>query len=122
MVLDMKRWIAGVTTAVACAAGAAMATAPPSGADAVGYLVNVTVRPGYNFPNAQAALDYGYGLCDRIGQRQSYADLATSIRSDFNTSDEHLVSYLLSQSAQELCPAQIWQLRQSAVGYRAPAL
>jgi hypothetical protein len=31
------------------------------------------------------------------------------------------VSYLLSQSTQELCPAQIWQLRQTAGGYRAPA-
>jgi hypothetical protein len=117
----MKRWIAGVTTALACAAGTVV-TAPPSVADEIGYLVNVTVRPGYNFANAQSALDYGYGLCDRIGQRQSYADLATSIRSDFNTSDEYMVSYLLSQASQELCPAQIWQLRQSAVGYRAPAL
>jgi hypothetical protein len=33
-----------------------------------------------------------------------------------------MVSYLLSQAAQELCPAQIWQLRQSAVGYRPPAV
>jgi len=30
--------------------------------------------------------------------------MATSIRIDFNTSDEHLVSYLLSQATQELCP------------------
>jgi hypothetical protein len=118
----MKRFIAGVSTALACAVGAAVSTAPPSGADTVGYLINVTLRPGYNFPNAQAALDYGYGLCDRISQRQSYADLANSIRSDFNTSDEYLISYLLSQATQELCPAQIWQLRQSAIGYRAPVL
>ena len=62
------------------------------------------------------------GLCDRIGQRQSYGQLADGIRADFNTSDEHMVSYLLSQAAQELCPAQIWQLRQSAVGYRPPAV
>jgi hypothetical protein len=117
----VKRFIAGITTAVACAAGAAVITAPPSVADEIGYLVNVTVRPGYNFANARAALDYGYGLCDRIGQHQSYADLATTIRSDFNTSDEFQISYLLSQATQELCPAQIWQLRQSAAGYRAPA-
>lgn len=36
-----------------------VATAPAAQADQVGYLVNVTVRPGYNFPNAQTALDYG---------------------------------------------------------------
>jgi hypothetical protein len=46
--------------------------------------------------------------------------MATAIKSDFRTSDEHMVSYLLSQATQELCPGQIWQLRQSAVGYRAP--
>jgi hypothetical protein len=96
-------------------------TAPPAGADAVGYLVNVTVRPGYNFANAQAALDYGYGLCGRIEARPSYGEMAAVIKSDFTTTDEYMVSYLLSQSAQELCPAQIWQLRQSAIGYRAPA-
>ena len=118
----MKRFIAGFTTALTCAVGAAVITAPPSGADEIGYLINVTLRPGYNFANARAALDYGYGLCDRISQGHRYADLATTIRSDFNTSDEFQISYLLSQATQELCPAQIWQLRQSAAGYRAPAL
>ncbi|MDT5300809.1 MAG: hypothetical protein QOG79_4051 [Mycobacterium sp.] len=117
----MKRSIAGVIAALACAAGAGVVTAAPAQADDIGYLINVTLRPGYNFANAQAALDYGNGLCDRIGQKQSYADLASSIRSDFNTSDEFQISYLLSQATQELCPAQIWQLRQSAAGYRVPA-
>jgi hypothetical protein len=117
----MKRSIIAAIAALACALAAGVVTAPPSQADDVGYLINVTLRPGYNFPNAQAALDYGNGLCDRIGQRQSYSDLATAIRSDFNTADEFQVSYLLSQATQELCPAQIWQLRQSAAGYRAPA-
>jgi hypothetical protein len=121
IVLRMKRSIAGVIAALSCAAGAGLVTAPPSQADDIGYLINVTLRPGYNFANAQAALDYGNGLCDRIGQKQSYADLASSIRSDFNTSDEFQISYLLSQATQELCPAQIWQLRQSAAGYRVPA-
>jgi len=79
---------------------------------------NVTVRPTYQFPNAQVALDYGYGLCDRIAAGTSYADMARQIKADFNTDDEFTVSYLLSQAAQELCPAQTWQLRQSAAGYR----
>ncbi|MDF2825474.1 MAG: hypothetical protein K0R68_2882, partial [Mycobacterium sp.] len=39
------------------------------------------------------------------------------IRQHFRT-DEYGASYLLSQAAQELCPAQIWALRQSAAGYR----
>ena len=35
----------------------------PAHADTVGYLVNVTTRPGYNFPNADAAVAYGGGIC-----------------------------------------------------------
>ena len=114
------RRLTGVVGLAFGAALTAVLSAPPAGADQVGYLVNVTVRPGYNFANAQAALDYGYGLCGRIEAGQSYGEMAAAIRSDFHTSDEYMVSYLLSQAAQELCPGQIWQLRQSAVGYRAP--
>ncbi|BBX17112.1 hypothetical protein MDUV_19720 [Mycolicibacterium duvalii] len=74
----------------------------------MGCLVNVTVRPGYNFANADQALAYGYGVCDKI------APLVGDVEADFNTSDELQASYPMSQSAQQLCPAQIWQLRQSA--------
>ena len=94
-------------------AGAVLAAAAPCSADAVGYLVNVTVKPGYNFANADQALSYGYGLCDQIAAGTPYRVMAERIRTDFTTSDDHLVSYLLSQAAEELCPAQIWQLRQS---------
>ena len=94
-----------------------VATAQPARADNIGYLINVTVRPGYNFPNADAALAYGNGVCDRINSGVSYGQLVDSIKADFNTSDEFQASYLISQSAQELCPAAIWQLRQSAAGY-----
>jgi hypothetical protein len=98
-----------------------LATAPPAHADTIGYLINVTVRPGYNFPNADAALAYGYGVCDRINSGVSYAQLVNTIKADFNTNDEFQASYLISQSAQELCPAAIWQLRQSAAGYTPSA-
>jgi hypothetical protein len=47
----------------------------------------------------------------------SYGQLVKTIKSDFNTNDEFQASYLISQCAQELCPAAIWQLRQSAGGY-----
>lgn len=42
------------------------------------------------------------------------------IKSDFNTTNEFQASYLIAQSAQELCPAQIWAVRNSAAGYVAP--
>lgn len=104
------------------AAGATVATALSSGAtaraDAVAYLVNVTVRPGYNFANAADALTYGHGICDKVAAGQSYAQILDEIRSDFNTNDEYQASYLVTQAVNELCPALIWQLRNSAAHYR----
>jgi hypothetical protein len=87
-------------------------------ADAVAYLVEVTVRPGYNFPNADSALDYGYQLCDKVSQGRRYADLIGDVKTEFQTGDEFQASYLMDKAVNELCPAQIWQLRQSAAHYR----
>jgi hypothetical protein len=86
-------------------------------ADAVAYLLNVTVRPGYNFANADHALAYGRGVCDKIAGGMSYPQLTAEVMADFATADEYQASYLISQSAQELCPQLIWQLRNSAAGY-----
>jgi hypothetical protein len=44
------------------------------------------------------------------------------VKNDFSTSDEYQAAYLINQAVGELCPAQIWQLRQSAAGYVAPAV
>jgi len=114
----MKRFSTPILLVAAAAAASALSI-PSAHADNLGYLVNVTVRPGYNFANADQALAYGYGVCDKIASGRTYAQLVGDIKADFNTSDEFQASYLISQSAQELCPAQIWQLRQSAAGYVA---
>ena len=95
----------------------ATAVAPAAHADTVAYLVNVTVRPGYNFANPDAALAYGYGICDRVGRGTPYAQLIAGITSDFATDDDYQGAYLVNQAVNELCPALIWQLRQSAVHY-----
>lgn len=105
--------------AFAVAGSVAISAAPAAQADDLGYIINVTLKPGYNFPNADAALGYGHSLCDRIGAGEGYPALAASIRDNFRT-DEYGASYLLSQATQELCPAQIWALRQSAGGYTPP--
>jgi hypothetical protein len=42
------------------------------------------------------------------------------VRGDFNTDDDYQASYLISQAVNELCPAQIWQLRSSAAHYQSP--
>lgn len=87
-------------------------------ADSVAYLIDVTVRPGYNFANADAALAYGNQLCDKVSGGRSYADLIGDVKSDFNTGDEFQASYLIDKAVNELCPAQIWQLRRSAAHYQ----
>ncbi|AMO59117.1 Protein of uncharacterised function (DUF732) [Mycolicibacterium phlei] len=111
----MKR---AIVAAVAATAGAAAVSfAPPASADVVAYLVNVTVRPGYNFPNADAAIAYGNTVCDRVRGGVPYADLVNQVTADFHTQDKYQGAYLINQAVNELCPAQIWQLRNSAAGY-----
>ncbi|KZS65310.1 DUF732 domain-containing protein [Mycobacterium pseudokansasii] len=97
------------------------ALAPNAHADTVAYLVNVTMRPGYNFANADAALEYGNRLCNRASQGRGYADVIADVKTDFSTVDEYQASYLVSVAVNELCPALIWQLRNSAANYRAIA-
>lgn len=109
-----------MAAAVAAVLGGGLLTAPGANADAVVYIVNVTVRPGYNFANADAALAYGYGICDDIADGRTYAQVMDDVGADFATSDEFTGSYLISQAVNELCPALIWQLRNSAAGYRPP--
>ncbi|KUI19242.1 MULTISPECIES: DUF732 domain-containing protein [Mycobacterium] len=106
-----------MVTLVAAAGAAALISAPTANADAVAYLVNVHVRPGYNFPNADAALGYGRTICDRVAGKMSYGQLVDQVTADFHTTDKYQGAYLINQAVNELCPAQIWQLRQSAAGY-----
>ena len=70
---------------------AAIGAAPAANADTVAYLVNVTVRPGYNFPNADAAIGYGNSICDRVAAKMSYAQLVDQVKADFNTADYYRV-------------------------------
>ncbi|MGE0214198.1 DUF732 domain-containing protein [Mycolicibacterium sp.] len=100
----------------AVSAGALLG-APAANADVVAYLVNVHVRPGYNFPNGDAAIGYGNSICDRVAAQMSYAELVNQVKADFHTTDYYQGAYLINQAVNELCPAQIWQLRQSAAGY-----
>jgi hypothetical protein len=99
---------------------ATLASAPSVRADVVAYLVNVTVRPGYNFANADAALSYGNGICGKVSAGRRYAQVMGDVKADFHTSDEYQASYLISQAVNELCPALIWQLQNSAANYRPP--
>ena len=102
---------------------AVMATIAPAvaHADAAGYLFNITVRPGYHFGSGDAAVSYGYGICDKIHSGMAYGSLLTGIMNDQATDDNYQAAYLVNQAAEMLCPAEIWQLRQSAAHYSPPA-
>ena len=106
-----------LATAAAAAMCLGVLSAAPASADTVAYLVNVHVRPGYNFPNAEAAIGYGNTICDRVAAKMPYAELVNQLKADFHTTDYYQAGYLINQAVNELCPAQIWQLRQSAAGY-----
>jgi hypothetical protein len=112
--------VAALVAGAAAVLGLPTAELPSAKADTLAYLVNVTVRPGYNFANADQALACGYGVCDKFATGRTYAQVIGDIKADFNTANEYQASYLIAQTAQELCPAQIWQVRNSAAGYVAP--
>lgn len=116
----MKISTASVSVGIAAlvAAGAATAAIPTAGADVGVYLLNVTVRPVYGFANADHALSYGYGICDKFRAGANFPQVVSDIKNDFNTRDEFSASYLISQAAQELCPAEIARIRGGAAGYR----
>ncbi|GAC1652070.1 MAG: hypothetical protein NVS4B6_28390 [Mycobacterium sp.] len=119
--MKQRRRIVTPAAAALLALGGFALPTPAASADAVAYLVNVTVRPGYNFANADQALAYGHEVCDKIaaGRQAGRPDAQPvgDIKSDFNMADEFQASYVITQAANELCPAQIWKLRNSAAGY-----
>ena len=86
----------------------------------VEYLYDVAGRRHYDFPNNDA-LGYGRGICDKVTRGESYAQVMGDVKSDVTPNDEFAANYLVSYAVNLLCPAQIWQLRNSAAHYRPPA-
>jgi Protein of unknown function (DUF732) len=82
-------------------------------------MYDVAVRRQYNFPNGDA-IGYGYRICDRVGAGNSYGQVVDQVRNDVTPNDGAATNYLISYSVELLCPAQISQLRNSAVGYVPP--
>jgi hypothetical protein len=120
----MNRTTSVVTLILATAAisGAAQVTAPrahAAPAPEVEYVYDVMVRRHYNFPNNDA-VSYGYGICDKVSRGDSYAQVMGEVKNDVVPRDEFAANYLVSYAVNLLCPDQIWQLRNSAGGYRPP--
>jgi Protein of unknown function (DUF732) len=95
---------------------AARAHAAP--APEVEYLYDVTVRRQYSFPTD--AVSYGYGICDKVSHGTSYAQVMGDVRNEVRPNDEFAANYLVSYAVNLFCPAQLWQLRNSAASYAPP--
>ncbi|NDJ89693.1 DUF732 domain-containing protein [Mycolicibacter kumamotonensis] len=113
----LTRHVGGLALASLGLCVVTVATEPEASADAVAYLVNVTVRPGYNFADAGAALAYGNRICDQVAEGHTYTEIVDAVKGDLKTTDEYQAVYLINQAINELCPALIWQLRNSAAHY-----
>jgi hypothetical protein len=101
---------------------AAQVSAPPAHAvpgPEVEYVYDVMVRRHYDFPNNDA-IGYGYGICDKVAQGEGYPRVMGEVKNDVTPNDEFAANYLVSNAVGILCPAQIWQLRNSAAGYQPP--
>jgi hypothetical protein len=122
--LAMKRRTSLVALIIAAAAVGGptqvLARAHAAPAPEVEYLYNVAARRHYNFSNNDA-LGYGYGVCDKVSRGDSYTQVMGDVKSDVTPNDEFAANYLVSYAVNLLCPAQIWQLRNSAAHYRPPA-
>jgi len=86
----------------------------------VEYLYDITVRRQYSFANATDAINYGYGICDKLSHGASYAQVMGDVKNDVRPNDEYAANYLVSYAVNLFCPAQIWQLRNSASNYVPP--
>lgn len=94
--------------------------APPAvavPAPEVEYVYNVMVRRHFDFPNNDA-LGYGWGVCDKVTRGAKYADVLADTKRDVFPNDEQAANFVVSNAVGILCPAQIWQLRNSAAGYQ----
>jgi hypothetical protein len=119
----MRRRTSVAALIVAVAVGGAAGTLAPQAhakpAPEVEYMYNVAVRRHYNFPNNDA-IGYGYGICGKVGAGEGYAQVMGDVKNDVTPNDEFAANYLVAYAVDNLCPTQIWQLRNSAQGYRPP--
>jgi hypothetical protein len=86
----------------------------------VEFIYNITVRRQYSFANADQAINYAHGICDKVANGASYAQVMSDTKNDVRPNDEYSANYLVTNAVNIFCPAQIWQLRNSAANYVPP--
>jgi len=120
----MKRGMLLVGLMLAATLGGAPAALAPRAhavpAPEVEYLYDITVRRQYSFANASDAINYAHGICDKVSNGASYAQVMGDVKNDVRPNDEYAANYLVSYAVNIFCPAQLWQLRNSAANYVPP--
>jgi hypothetical protein len=117
----MKRgtWLAGlIVTATFCGSATPLAHAVP--APDIEFIYDTTVRKQYSFADTADAISYAHGICDKITGGTSYAKVIGDVKNDVLPNDEYSANYLISNAVNIYCPAQLWQLRNTAGGYVPP--
>lgn len=118
----MKHRAGTTAVSVLVVATAGIALAPSASAvpgPEVEYTYDVIVRRHFDFPNNDA-IGYGYQICDKVTGGAPYAQVMAEVKTDVMPNDEQAANYVVSNAVGILCPAQIWQLRNSAAGYQPP--
>lgn len=106
--------------AVVAVGGTALTPTPQAyaaPAPEVEYVYDVAVRRHYDFPGNDA-VSYGHRICDMVDGGESYSHIMSDVKSDVAPNDEFAANYLVSYAVDLLCPAQLWQLRNSAAHYQ----
>jgi Protein of unknown function (DUF732) len=86
----------------------------------VEFIYDITVRRQYSFANAADAISYAHGICDKLTNGAGYAQVMGDVKNDVRPNDEYAANYLVSNAVNIFCPAQLWQLRNSAANYVPP--
>lgn len=84
------------------------------------FIYDITVRRQYSFGSAADAINYAHGICDKLTNGAGYAQVMADAKNDVRPNDEYAANYLVSNAVNIFCPAQLWQLRNSAGNYVPP--
>jgi hypothetical protein len=116
----MKRRTAWVASAAIVFASTATPLAQAVPAPDIEFIYDTTVRKQYSFANTTEAIAYAHGICDKIVGGAGYGQVIGEVKRDVLPNDEYSANYLISNAVNIYCPAQIWQLRNTAGGYVPP--
>ena len=112
------RLVGLIVTATFCGSATPLAGAVP--APDIEFIYDTTVRKQYSFANTADAISYAHGICDKITGGTGYAKVIGDVKNDVQPNDEYSANYLISNAVNIYCPAQLWQLRNTAGGYVPP--